>query len=297
MPDKDFPRLIHESDIALQVCTAGNLRTTLMCARLAWEAGAFARLIIATDTPTGSGIMPLGMLYTIAHLASLGGIAPEVAIAAATGSNARVYRLEFGYSRRRQACGHRADRCAGRRHPTGCAVGDPPWRYRCDRRCSRRWHATLRRQKSQHAGDDAQGASGKMYSPARLLGRGALSRNLFDWHPKAACSPRRGDRVPMVSILWYRSNRLSQTRELGANAVLVPKSFGLMDVKRRVALPQITARPGCVIFNQACDPRMGGDTRGSPWSADFLMGDLLPQDLRARDCVAWFVASGEKMTT
>jgi enamidase len=96
MPDADFPRLINESDIALQVCTAGNLRTTLMCASLAWEAGAFARLIIATDTPTGSGIMPLGMLYTIAHLSSLGGIAPEVAISAATGSNARVYRLQSG---------------------------------------------------------------------------------------------------------------------------------------------------------------------------------------------------------
>lgn len=97
MPDADFPRLIHESDIALQVCTAGNLRTTLMCASLAFEAGAFERLIIATDTPTGSGIMPLGMLYTIAHLSSLGGIAPEVAIGAATGSNARVYRLESGF--------------------------------------------------------------------------------------------------------------------------------------------------------------------------------------------------------
>ena len=97
MPDADFPRLIHESDIALQVCTAGNLRTTLLCARLAWEAKAFDRLIIATDTPTGSGIMPLGMLYTIAHLSSLGGIAPETAIGAATGSNARVYRLESGF--------------------------------------------------------------------------------------------------------------------------------------------------------------------------------------------------------
>jgi enamidase len=40
--------------------------------------------------------MPLGMLYTIAHLASLGGVAPERAIAAATGSNARVYRLDTG---------------------------------------------------------------------------------------------------------------------------------------------------------------------------------------------------------
>jgi enamidase len=96
MPDRDFERLIVESDIALQVCTAGNLRTALLCAALAERHRAFARLIIATDTPTGSGVMPLGMLYTIAHLASLGGIAPERAIAAATGSNARVYRLDTG---------------------------------------------------------------------------------------------------------------------------------------------------------------------------------------------------------
>jgi enamidase len=96
MPDKDFERIIRESDIALQVCTAGNLRTTLLCATLASKLHAFDRLIVATDTPTGSGIMPLGILYTIAHLASLANIAPELAIAAATGSNARVYRLNSG---------------------------------------------------------------------------------------------------------------------------------------------------------------------------------------------------------
>ncbi len=96
MPDRDFERVIRESDIALQICTAGNLRTALLCASLARKLEAFARVLIGTDTPTGSGIMPLGMLYTIAHLASLAGIAPEAAIAAATGSNARVYRLDCG---------------------------------------------------------------------------------------------------------------------------------------------------------------------------------------------------------
>jgi enamidase len=96
MPDRDFERIIRESNIALQICTAGNLRTALLCARLAEKLGAFERVLIATDTPTGSGIMPLGMLYTIAHLASLADIAPELAIAAATGSNARVYRLNSG---------------------------------------------------------------------------------------------------------------------------------------------------------------------------------------------------------
>jgi enamidase len=96
MPDRDFERVIRESEIALQICTAGNLRTALLCARLADQLGAFDRLIIATDTPTGSGIMPLGMLYTIAHLASLTEMPPERFICAATGSNARVYGLDSG---------------------------------------------------------------------------------------------------------------------------------------------------------------------------------------------------------
>jgi enamidase len=96
MPDADFERVIVESDMALQVCTAGNLRTTLLCARLAEKHRAFDRFIIGTDTPTGSGIMPLGMLYTIAHLASLTDLPPERFICAATGSNARVYGLASG---------------------------------------------------------------------------------------------------------------------------------------------------------------------------------------------------------
>jgi enamidase len=97
MPDADFERVIKETEIALQVCTAGNLRTLLLCARLADQLEAFDRFIIATDTPTGSGIMPLGMLYTIAHCASLTDMAPERFICAASGSNARVYGLDSGY--------------------------------------------------------------------------------------------------------------------------------------------------------------------------------------------------------
>ena len=96
MPDEGFPRLVNESKVALQVCTAGNLRTTLWLSRLVREADQFDRFLIATDTPTGSGIMPLGMMYTITHLASLAGLPVEWAIAAATGNNARTYRLNSG---------------------------------------------------------------------------------------------------------------------------------------------------------------------------------------------------------
>jgi enamidase len=99
MPDRDFERVIKESTMALQVCTAGNLRTTLLCGRLAMQLDAFDRFIIATDTPTGSGIMPLGILYTMAHLASLTDMTPEQAICAASGNNAKVYRLDSGFLR------------------------------------------------------------------------------------------------------------------------------------------------------------------------------------------------------
>ncbi len=97
MPDEDFPKIINESNIALQVCTAGNLRTLLMTADLIQKADEFDRFLIATDTPTGSGIMPLGMMYTITHLASLSDLPVEHAIAAATGNNAKVYNLNSGF--------------------------------------------------------------------------------------------------------------------------------------------------------------------------------------------------------
>src|SRR3954468_21548972 len=99
MPDEDFPRIVHESKIALQVCTAGNLRTTLLLGDMVRQADQFDRFLIATDTPTGSGIMPLGMMYTITHLASLTSMPVEWAIAAATGNNARVYKRNSGFLR------------------------------------------------------------------------------------------------------------------------------------------------------------------------------------------------------
>jgi enamidase len=49
--------------------------------------------------------MPLGILYTMAHLASLTQMTPEQAICAASGNNARVYRLDSGFLK----AGHAAD--------------------------------------------------------------------------------------------------------------------------------------------------------------------------------------------
>ena len=158
MPDRDFERVIRESEMALQVCTAGNLRTTLLCGKLALELDAFDRFIIATDTPTGSGIMPLGILYTMAHLASLtehdagaGDLRRERQQCARLPARQRVPESR---PRRR----HRAAGCARWRYAGQCARCHPPWRHRRDRRRRHRGHSSLCRPQPQHAGDHAQGA-------------------------------------------------------------------------------------------------------------------------------------------
>ncbi len=97
MPDEDFIRVIKESDIALQICQAGNIRTSLLCLNLAIENSAFDRFLIATDTPTGTGMMPLGMIKSVAEMATLSDYPPEWMIAAATGNAAKVYGLETGF--------------------------------------------------------------------------------------------------------------------------------------------------------------------------------------------------------
>jgi len=100
MPDEDFPRIVHESDIALQICQAGNIRTALMCLELAIEADQYDRFLIATDTPTGTGVMPLGMIKSVVEMACLSRHSAEMLIAAATGNVAKVYRLDNGFIKR-----------------------------------------------------------------------------------------------------------------------------------------------------------------------------------------------------
>jgi enamidase len=92
--DEDGLRaIVGETTMALQVVQAGNLRSALFILRIAREAGALARVCVASDTPTGTGVMPMGVLKSVCELASLGDLAPEVVLALATGNNARAFRL------------------------------------------------------------------------------------------------------------------------------------------------------------------------------------------------------------
>ncbi|HEX3789271.1 MAG TPA: amidohydrolase family protein [Pseudonocardiaceae bacterium] len=84
------------SDIALQLVHAGNLRSAIDIAERALAKGDLHRILIATDTPTGTGVIPLGMLRQLAEMVSLGPLTPEQAITAATGNVAATYGLTAG---------------------------------------------------------------------------------------------------------------------------------------------------------------------------------------------------------
>jgi len=96
LDEAGIDRIIAESEMTLQIVQAGNLRAALHIVKRAREAGALARVCVASDTPTGTGVMPLGVMKSVCELASLGDLPPEVVIALATGNNARAFRLAAG---------------------------------------------------------------------------------------------------------------------------------------------------------------------------------------------------------
>ena len=88
-------------------------------------------MILGNDAPSGTGVVPLGILRLMAHLASLGGVAPEIAVALATGNTARVHGLDTGVVAPGRAADivhrRRAGRLGRRRPPSRrWRIGDLP---------------------------------------------------------------------------------------------------------------------------------------------------------------------------
>ncbi len=106
MSEREIDSLV-ATRMALEIVHCGNGKTALHTLRRAKEAGALDRIIIGNDAPSGTGVVPLGILRVIAHLASLGDVSPEEALCMATGNTARVYKLPVGVI----AVGREADLC------------------------------------------------------------------------------------------------------------------------------------------------------------------------------------------
>ena len=78
LSESDIDALVDSGGaIALELVHCGNGRTALYALARAREAGALDRVILGNDAPSGTGVVPLGILRLMAHLASLGDVAPE----------------------------------------------------------------------------------------------------------------------------------------------------------------------------------------------------------------------------
>jgi len=101
----EVKKLVTETELALEIVHCGNPKIAVEAANMCVQARALDRIIIGNDAPSGTGVIPLGILRVISHLASLADIKAEEAICMATGNTARVHKLDRG----RIAAGMAAD--------------------------------------------------------------------------------------------------------------------------------------------------------------------------------------------
>jgi enamidase len=97
MPDDELIRTIETiPDIAIEICSSMNYRATTLAVDALRRIDRLDRLTLGTDTPGGTGVIPRGMLRNICFLATICGLDPADAIAAATGNVAAAHRLTAG---------------------------------------------------------------------------------------------------------------------------------------------------------------------------------------------------------
>ena len=93
---EEVEKLVKETDIAIEIVHCGNPLITCKAMELCGQNNALARVIIGNDAPSGTGVVPLGILRVINQIASLTEVTGAQAIAMATGNTAKVHKLNTG---------------------------------------------------------------------------------------------------------------------------------------------------------------------------------------------------------
>ncbi len=89
-------KLIRNTRLTIEIVHCGNPKMIVEVMKIVKEVKAYHRVIIGNDAPSGTGVIPLGILRVINFLASLCEVRAEEALAMATGNTAKVYRLNRG---------------------------------------------------------------------------------------------------------------------------------------------------------------------------------------------------------
>jgi enamidase len=89
--------LIDETELSLEVIQCGNFRILKYVAEKLSKKGQLNRMLMGTDAPSGTGVIPLSQIRTMSYLASCcDGISAAEAICIGTGNNAEKFKLNRG---------------------------------------------------------------------------------------------------------------------------------------------------------------------------------------------------------
>jgi enamidase len=96
---EEIRRLVRDTSYTLELVHCGNPKALVEALDQGLKHNALDRFIIGNDAPSGTGVVPLGILRVICMAASLTPVKPEQAICMATGNTAKVFGLDTGFIR------------------------------------------------------------------------------------------------------------------------------------------------------------------------------------------------------
>ena len=97
IPVEEVDKLINETELSLEVIQCGNFRILKHVAESLAEKGQLNRVLMGTDAPSGTGVIPLSQIRTMSYLASCcEGVSAAEAICIGTGNNAEKFKLNRG---------------------------------------------------------------------------------------------------------------------------------------------------------------------------------------------------------
>ncbi|MGD8561412.1 MAG: amidohydrolase family protein [Desulfarculaceae bacterium] len=95
--EADVKRVVDEGSCYLEVAYCGNAGLAVRTVQWAAQKGCLDRVILGSDTPSGTGVTPRALLRTMALAATAQGVEPEQAVCMATGSAALAHNLDSGF--------------------------------------------------------------------------------------------------------------------------------------------------------------------------------------------------------
>jgi len=99
LPPAEIEKLIRDTSYAIEIVHCGNVKAMVTALTFGKKYKALSRFIIGNDAPSGTGVIPLGILRVIASAASLSDVSAADAVCMATGNTARTFGLATGFIR------------------------------------------------------------------------------------------------------------------------------------------------------------------------------------------------------